>query len=48
MLSGKHSNLPPLSLEEIAGLFGQLVQDEDGGLQIQRDYGSEEDGEDDA
>lgn len=43
MLSGKMGNAPPLSLEEVAGLFGQLVEeeeDEEGKkvLQIRPDY----------
>lgn len=42
MMSGKLSNLPPLSLEEIAGLFGQLFEEE-GVLQVRRDYVEDED-----
>ena len=49
MLSGKMGNAPPLSLVEIAGLFGQLVEEEEEGkkvLQVRPDYDDSDEEED--
>lgn len=47
MLSGRMDNAPPLSLEQIAGLFGQLVEEEEEGnkvVQVRPDYDDSDDG----